>query len=166
MVGGNLFLKIKMTKKAQIPIIFIFIFAIVVAGLLLVWGVSAIFKITDISEKAEYKITINDLKQEVQKMYSYEPGSTKILQLKTPERIKQLCFANKELITTTTNEELIFLIQNSNFNTFILPLDAFEQTGFNIPNLRSRKNPDCITTNNQLKAKLTTMNEYVQIESA
>lgn len=150
-------------KKAQIPIVFIFILAIIVAGLLLTWGVTVIFKMTDTADKAAYKKTITDLNQQIQEMFVHEPGSTQLMQLSIPTKIQHFCFTNRD--KNIINQDLKYLIENSNFNTLILPLDAYEKTGFSIQNLKGKNNPECIQTKQGiLKAKLTTMNTYVQIE--
>ena len=154
-------------KKAQIPVIFIFIFAIIVAGLLLTWGVSVIFKMQDLPDLAIYKKTITKLESETAKMNVYETRSTKIIQIQTPKAIKQFCFTNRDLNLNIKDEGFKYIIENSDFNTFMLPLDAFEKTAFTIPNLRGKTNPECIEVkNNILKAKLTTFDNFVQIESA
>lgn len=156
----------KINKRGQIPIVFVFIFAIIVAGLLLTWGLSAVFKIIKTSEDTAYLTALTDLDEEIQKMNIYEPGSVRTIQVQTPTKIQQICFTDSDKNFNHPNKDIKFLMQNSNFNTFILPLDAFKQTGFKIDNIKGKANPECIQVkNNQLKAKLTTFDNYVEISN-
>ncbi len=151
------------TKKAQIPVVFTVIFAIIVAALLLIWGVSSIAKLIGLSNEVDYQITIQNLNDAVQKRFNYETGSSIVKSFKTSSKITDFCFANKDLQLNTADTRLASLMEISDDNLFILPLDAEDKTSFKINNLKGKSNPECIKVkNNVLEVRLTTFDKYVE----
>ena len=156
---------------------FIYIFAIVLAALILLFGVMLINKINNQSEEVQLIAFISDLKTQVNNFYHFDPGSSKELNILLPKKIKQLCFySNKYSITTELNhpdlKDLNLILQYpQSDNLYVIPLTEYSETRFTIPNLQppASENPLCfIPKSGRLNAIIETKayqnNLYVEIK--
>lgn len=160
-----------MKKEAQLfahP--FIFILTLVVVALILVWGFRVILDLKKQAELSELAVFVNDLKNDVKAYYYFDVGSSKQLNLNLPYKIKELCFFNpKDPITAEINLELeTLLLDNPEYNFYVLPLDSYSLTNFKIPYLKvnSTKNPLCLKVFRKLDAVIETKENYVEIKPA
>ena len=162
------FLKKKINKKGQAfgrP--FIYMFALIVAALTLIWGIRAINDIRDKSELVELTTFITDLKDNVKTYYYSDAGSSKTITLILPPKVEKVCFTNPGSIPNTyISSELNFELEdNTQYNTYILPLDSFSVTRFKINylNITETENPLCMDTNGKFTATIETQEGYVEI---
>lgn len=149
-----------MNRKAISPIIFVFIFAMIVAGLLLAWGVSSVFSLMQFAQEADFQKSVESFNNNIQRVYNYDEGSTELLEMSFPNQIEEICITDKDenFPATKKYQDIKYLSENSNNDVFFIPLDLFEgKTATNIRNLKPIKNPICIKLKNgELKARLTT----------
>ena len=157
-------------KKAQLlsqPIIFIF--AIIVAALILTWGSYQIVKIIRTGSTIELGTALTDLKDTVNTYYNLDEGSSKELNIRLPKQVKYICFvnSNEPLITQGLEEidpDLPQILQAKGKNIFIIPATLKPST-YNIDKLTPIENPLCIKTLNSLKAIIENKGTYVEIRS-
>ncbi len=161
-------MKKKINKKGQMfgrP--FIYMFALIVAALTLVWGIRAINDIREKSELVELTTFIIDLKDNVKTYYNFDAGSSKTITLILPPKVEKVCFTNPGSTPTTyVNSQLNFELEdNTQYNTYILPLDSFSITRFKIDylNITEVENPLCLDTNGKFTATIATQEGYVEI---
>lgn len=143
--------------------VFIFIFALILMALVLVFGIKNLLLVTTTAEKVETLSFVEDLKKEVQTYYNFDVGSTKYLTLSVPADVNQICFFNNQLPLQGISDPvfLALLAGDKKNNVFILPLEHFQNPGpgFSIPHLtvRGPRNPLCIMTPNSLKLLIETV---------
>lgn len=89
-------MKHKTNKKAQLmaqP--FIYIFALILGALILVWGIKMIVDFMGTANKAELGLLIKSIDSDVSEFYNYEEGAAaKPRTLNLPKGINYLCIAN------------------------------------------------------------------------
>jgi len=152
-------------KKGQITAQpFIIIFALIVAALILAWGIKVVFDIKERGEYAELLTTITDIREEVKTYYNFEMGSRKKITITVPEKISCFCFLNVEIQPILThiseecqkNRELLVRIMHTSglmYNLFITPSSAFPLTKFSLIEpttlLKPMQNPLCIEKVNE-----------------
>lgn len=155
---------------------FIYIFAIILVALILLFGVRLITNLTKQSEEVELVVFVSDLKTQVNNFYHFDPGSSKELNILLPKKIKQLCFySNKYPVTVELSHpdlkdlDLILQYPQSD-NLYVIPLTAYSETTFTIPNLQppASENPLCFTPksgrlNALIETKAYQNNIYVEI---
>ena len=171
-------------KKAQLfaeP--FIIIFALLVAILLLAWGVKIILDIQDKGSYTELLTTITDLKEQVTTYYNLEQGSRSLLELRVPNKITCFCFKDLDLPDYSLNSnsipdfcnqertELINIMKNSQlkYNLFVTPVKTFSLTRFKLIEpttiLRPTDNPLCIKVENGIfKAIIENKGDHIEIK--
>ena len=152
-------------KKAQLfqqPIFYIFV--LIVAALFLTWGIRSVFQLKATAEQVELLTSVQDLKNEVNKYYTFDIGSNKQIEIRFPSKIKHICFTNHNPIETPENfKQYEKLFKISKYNTFIFPVTAFKENAFTIEHLTSKQDPLCIQTKGSLKAIITKIGESVEI---
>lgn len=155
-------------KKAQLfsqPIIFIF--AIVVAALILTWGSYNIYKFTKTTRTIELGTALTDLKDLTNTYYNLDEGSSREINIKLPKQVKYICFTdpNEELNTYGLEQldpNLPQLLQAKGKNIFIIPTTIKPSTYY-INNLIPIENPLCVKTINSLKATIENRGTHVEI---
>ncbi|MBT4334747.1 hypothetical protein HOD61_02930 [archaeon] len=112
-------------KRGQVmgqPIIFVF-YAIV-AILVLFLGFKWVVNVSDQGNEAEYVIFMNNLESEIERIASYNSGSTILLdELRIPKGVEEICFADWDLTQTgVVNDEIlsgyIFAVDGGEKNIF------------------------------------------------
>lgn len=155
-------------KKAQLfsqPIIFIF--AIIIAALILVWGSYNIYKFTKTANTIEIGTALTDMKDVVSTYYYLDEGSSTIINIKLPKQVKYICFTDPDEPLLSTNLEQIEpnlsqLLQAKGKNIFVIPSTNKPPTYY-IDNLKPIENPLCIQTLNSLKATIENKGTYIEI---
>ncbi len=160
---------------------FIIIFSLLVAAMLLAWGIKVIFDIKDKGEYAELLTTVTDLEEEIQTYYNFEEGSRTQITLRVPSQIKCFCIKDPALSALDSSftlpqecseDPLLFRqrLENSgqNYNLFITPSRAFNINKFTLieptTNLKPTENPLCLTAgNNVIQARIENKGSYVEI---
>ncbi|MDD5331334.1 MAG: hypothetical protein PHE43_00745 [Candidatus Nanoarchaeia archaeon] len=130
-------------KRGQISQIFIWITAIIVMGLVLYFGAKTAFKLKDSGNQVVLLKEIQNLKDEVEKYYYLDKGSSKKITLGFPSEITYICFSNGKALAKNKDieEGIEFLIKEEakktdGNNLFLIPLSSFEETAFFIPYLK------------------------------
>lgn len=149
--------------KGMTQQVFLFIFALIMMAVVLLFGIRQLFIVTDTADKVETLTFVEDFKQELQTYANFDVGSSKYLTLSVPSDVNQICFFNsKKPIQGITDPVLKALLQSDKQNNlFVLPLERFQNPGpgFFIPALtvQGTKNPLCIMTSNSLKVFIETV---------
>ncbi len=143
--------------------VFIFIFALILMAVVLLFGIRQLVLVTSTADKIETLSFIDTLKKEVQTYANFDIGSTKYLTLSVPNDVNQVCFFNNQLPAQDIADPVFqaLLTSDRRNNIFVLPLESFQSPGpgFFIPSLtvRGSRNPLCVTTPDSLKIILETI---------
>ena len=141
---------------------FVFIMALILMGLILVFGMRSVFQINqtaDIAEINKFRLNLNN---QVELMYNYNVGSIKDVSLNVPMNVEKICFSNPgESVTSDIKGELFAaaLEHDTINNIYLFPMDKFSKPNFKISDLRvnSIENPLCFVTKGKLNAVLETV---------
>ena len=88
-----------MEKRGQTEQIFIFVFIAVVIALLFLFGSDAIVKVFRLGKDVETDKFIQDLKQQIELVHTYNIGSKVYLDnIEMPQQVKEICFEDYEII--------------------------------------------------------------------
>src|SRR3989344_8226081 len=102
-----------MKKRGQTQQVFIFIFSAVVIALLFLFGSNLVVKVVNFGKDVETEKVIQDLKQQIELVNSYNIGSSvSFKDIQIPKQVKEICFENRKLIIETEEtreEEILFL---------------------------------------------------------
>lgn len=145
--------------------VFIFLFALLLVALVLVFGVKQLLLVMSTADKVETLKFVDDFRKQVQTYAGFGIGSSKQLIIPLPSTVDQVCFFTPgQPLTGISDPVLRALLQSERKNNFyLLPLEQFQNPGpgFTIPYLvvRGPKNPLCILTPNDLRVQITTI-EY------
>jgi len=159
---------------------FIFIFAIIVAALVLVFG----FKVVkEILSKADFAIladSMQDLEDLTKRYYNYEIGSEKEIKLRLPTKINCICIKDNLKSSTFKNVNCgdnkfkLQVKQDNTHSVFVfsnklkLPINKFHKPPYLVPYKGNNiENPLCFKISKNkpfLEAKITSMGDHVKIE--
>ena len=149
--------------KAQIQAMpFIYIFALVVGALILVFGLKYAFSLQSSGEQIELGRFRLDVEREVSFIYNLDTDSSSEVKLRTPTKIKTICFTDPEKEVRTTDQQfrdLLFLNPKNNF--FIISEDTSQDKSFYVEHLKSDTNPFCISPKGELKVIFENKGTYV-----
>ena len=157
-----------MMHKGMTQQIFIFIFALIMMALVLVFGIRQLFVVTDTASTVETLAFVEDFKKEVQTYTTFDAGSTKNVRISVPSAVHQLCFFNPQLPVAGISDPVFkaLLQGDKKNNLFVLPLEEFQSPGpgFFIPHfvLQGPKNPYCTLAK---KGLLQVMIETVSVDT-
>ncbi|RME55047.1 hypothetical protein D6777_01705 [Candidatus Woesearchaeota archaeon] len=73
---------------------FVYIFALILGGLILVWGFKAIMDLKTVADKGELGQFRKDLETEVNVIYQRSEGTTKPIRILLGKAVKYVCFSN------------------------------------------------------------------------
>jgi len=155
------------------------VFALIVGALILIWGMSSVI---DLVDRGNY-IQVLDAQEEIQKNIEtynhFDPGSAKTFRVSFPGEIEWVCFAN-QIDRTGTDcilssgescstqipndmlDDLKFNVDRSTSeNLFLLPIDAFDLTSFDVGDLKSVDDIICFENGNDYR--IESQGTYVQI---
>ncbi|MBU2637493.1 MAG: hypothetical protein KJ955_00820 [Nanoarchaeota archaeon] len=174
-------MKRKTHKKAQLmaqP--FVYIFALILGALILVWGIKMIVDFVGTANKAELGKTMKSIDSDVSEFYHYDEGAEKPRTLSLPKGINYLCVADpgarlncrkktKQGISNCDIEqidgtlEVLVTRTGSKDNVFTAPMEnaGLNNGRFSIENLKpSQGNPLCFA--NGVQFVITTKAAYVE----
>ena len=163
---------------------FIIIFALIVAVLVVIWGVKVIFDLKNRADLTEIIATMADIRGDVNTYFYLEQGSSKLLNYIVPPNTKCICF--KDLTSEAFSninfdknkipdfcdpEELENLKtgmdETTTRNVFITPINTYSINSHNIEKeilAPFGKNPLCIQiTNQRFKAIIENQGTHVAI---
>lgn len=126
-----------MKKRGQLDQPFVFIFAIVAIGLIVLFGLKYIGKTNELTEKAKYAQFKLDLQAAATNVYNKNPGT---LLTFSPAS------SNKPLTLPAGIPELCFQVAGGNTKVI---LASAKYPDFTIRNLQPARNNLCISTRNQ-----------------
>ncbi len=165
-----------MNKKGMDQQIFTYIFAMIVLGLIIFFGIKMIKGVGDTAHAVENVKFKKDIDNQVQKIYSYSPGSKANLEIKgVPNGIKAVCFID---LTTPVNlneipydDVKLFAEGKKGTRTNVFFAATTKQSKTPDPTtvskLKPTPNPLCIdiTTSGNLGAKLENEGAFIKISS-
>jgi len=148
---------------------FVFVFALIVGAMILIWGTNYVLKLNEVGESVELTSFVSKLRKDVESFYYLDEGSSKIINIRLPSKIDFICikgdnsFNNQAIMNGYPGFD--FILENNDNNIFFLPTDAYQRTIYSINNLKpSLQNPSCFR--NGEKAKIITKAEYIEITKA
>ena len=159
-----------MKKRGQLlSTPFIYVFALIIGSLILVWGFNYVYKLKDVGETVELTTFISDLRKNVDSFFYLDEGSSKEINMRLPSKIDYICFKKEGTLNNNAvldgNPVFRFILENTNKNIFLLPTNAYITTVYNIENIKPKtQNPLCFK--NGKKAKITTQIDHVEISPA
>ena len=126
---------------------FIMIFALIIMALVLVFGIRSFTQVSDTADSVDAAKFILQLKNEITKYYNFDIGSSKILKISLPTKLKEICFYNPaQAITADLDPYVKGVIEKGRNNLYLLPLETYPTSSYPIEHLRNidKKNPSCI----------------------
>ena len=147
---------------------FIFIFTVVVGALVFIFGFYLIRNLVETSNCGQLGLFVNDLRNNVERYYSFDAGSSTDLSLKLPRNIKYVCFFDKNEYANRNefdkiDKGLFDAINNLNQNVIFVPLSACSKGLFKIENLKPKENPTCIFNKGTISLGLENKGEFVEL---
>ena len=157
-----------MKKKAQLmshP--FTIILTLVLAALIMFFGVSAIINLVKVSSQVDLAAFRTSLQKEVDTYYNLDEGSQKTITLQLPGEVNYICFIDHSLpidysLIPNGKGNLVRVITDKN----VFPIPEVGQPSLdpiNIEHLKPESNPLCIKTSGRLVAKITSQGTHVSI---
>lgn len=144
---------------------FIIIFALIVAVLVVVWGIKVVFDLKNRADLTETIATISDIRDDVSTYFYLEQGSSKLLNYIVPPNTKCICFKDlsgfsvspiTDIPKLCDPEEYVSLNkeidESTTKNVFVTPMDSYNIFSHNIEKeilAPFGKNPLCIQIKNQ-----------------
>lgn len=134
-----------MDRRGVSSQVFMWIFALIVIGLILYFGVTSLAKVIHTGEVIDVLTFQNQLKKETGLMYGYAYGSNKELIVNVPSSIKVVCFMDLTRPTVLTEYKQINKYRGltKDVNLFYVTLKGKEPEPYKIPKLKPKQNPLC-----------------------
>lgn len=170
-----------MRKKGQMlsqP--FVYIFALIVGALILVWGGKTVLDLLQTGSQVNVGSYIKSLEQDVAAYKNFGEGSKTAKKVDFPQDITYICFldlersandckrkgANNKIVKCKPeelDEEFAFQIEEPNKNVYILPTDAVKINAFNIKDLKpAQGNPFCVRNGQDIE--IISKVSYVEVQ--
>src|SRR3989344_3584699 len=149
--------------KGMTQQIFIFIFALIMMALVLLFGVRQLSVVTTTADKVETLVFIDDFTKEIQSYTNFDIGSSKQVRLSLPSGINQVCFFDpKQPVQGISDPVFRALLEGDKKNNlYVLPLEEFQNPGpgFIVPHLitKGSHNPFCVLTPNGFRVIIETV---------
>lgn len=159
-----------MKKRGQLlgqPIVMIF--ALIVGGLILGWGIFQAYKLLNTAREVEVADYVATLKRDVERYYYFEPGSSGKFKVSLPQDFTYVCFASHEIpffgsTTKPPNYNHAFVALRNNTNIFV-----YSKKGvltYYIPYLRAPASQNPLCVKNQMNVMLTSRGTYVEVSKS
>jgi len=141
-----------MKKRGQIKLSFGMIFSIILIIIFIVFAFYAIQKFLSIKDSVEIGKFVNDLQDDVNKMWTSSQGSQEE-EYFIPSKVEQVCFIDYNSASRGEDSEIyrsLKQVSYGNENIFFYPLgsgkglDATRIEHLDIEKITSEKNPYCI----------------------
>jgi hypothetical protein len=168
------------SKKAQVMgLPFIYIFALIVGAMILVWGIKTVIDLKSTAGEVEAGKFLKKLEAEAKIFYNYEQGSmSEPFKVNLGSNVKYLCFADgsqtsfkcmldgKACPTTSEFKNLVAKIKGykTQKNVYFLPSSAMTVPQYNIKGLKPSStvgNPACFS--NGQKFNLYAAGTHVEV---
>ena len=139
-------------KRGQIQIMpLVYVFALIVAALILVLGFKYIYGLIATGESIEIGNIKTEIDKQVQFIYNLDPGSSDEFSYKSPAKLKAICFGNPATSPIGLEEQLpkeedrVFFetFLGSGANLFFIMENPAESKHVKIEHLLSEENPNC-----------------------
>lgn len=122
---------------------FIMIFALVVGGIILIFGTKIIFDLTKHTQQVQLSTFVNDFKEKIEQYYYLDEGSKETIKLNLPAKVKAICIKNMSTDTDLLNPPAILtqdqiskeFMETSQRNFFFVPIQKNEYSSFTLPNI-------------------------------
>ncbi|HLC56908.1 MAG TPA: hypothetical protein VJJ23_06735 [Candidatus Nanoarchaeia archaeon] len=157
-------------KKGQNQLIFIYIFAIVVIGLIVIFGYRAIKNFKDLGDEGQIVLFIDGIKNKVNDVYSLDKGSSiKLDDIILPSKVREICFVDVDMpLNDIIDDELIdqvvrdSLDSGSQNNLFFVPQrgQSLSKVRFFVEHIKPIENPLCVT---DMRITLENKGDYVSV---
>ena len=133
-------------KKSQFQIIpLLYVFALIVGALILVFGIRQILILMDAGEEVELGTFKTEFEKQTRFIYNLDAGSSDEISIPIPSKVRLICFTDGSGNIQTSNQQLKDLIYlNPTHNLFIITADESEDSSFKISNLKSDQSPLCV----------------------
>jgi len=149
---------------------FNYIFILIVAALIILFGFFVIRNTLNLGSNIEFASFKNSLQKEVDTFFYLTKGSVKSLSLRVPKEINYVCFVDLDHgvgsdFPTEYAEVLIKSKRDS--NTFFIPYPnkkALEGDYMNINHMKPKEPVMCVKTINKLNVKIENMGDYVLVK--
>jgi len=156
-----------MNKRGQYNKIFTFIFALIVAALIISFGYYAITNILNLSKEVETVKFKKDLEKKINAYYDFAPGTSAYVELSVPAGIKAVCFVDsgdvKDIKYGDVKEEAEILKGDKNVFFSTVKEDTVAEP-FELKKFKPNPDPLCINTlDGVLDIDLVTKGDYVEI---
>jgi len=148
---------------------FVMIFALVVGGIILVFGAKLIFDLTKQTNQVQLSKFVNDFKEKIEEYYYLDEGSKETLTVTLPKKVKAICIKNNTVSQSLQGIPLVLqqdaisrqFIETSSKNMFFIPITKSEYSAFTIPNvvLQDGKEVECFYS----KITIASKSNFVEI---
>ncbi len=158
-------------KRGQLDRPFIFIFITIVSAFVFIFGFYLINNLIKQSNCAQAGIFVNDLRNQVNRYYNFDAGSSTEINLNLPTNIKYVCFKNfdEELDKFKLDQienGLYDVMKDSDYNIFLIPLNYCSKSFFKIDKIAVDENPLCVINNGNIKLNLENKGSYVELSKS
>ena len=154
--------KSKRSRKAAMELSFGMIFAIILIVVFIAFAFYAIKKFLDIQGTAEVGIFIDNIQNDVDKMWKGSQGSTQE-SYSVPGKIKMVCIADYNSNAVGKNKDIYDEMEqvfNEEENLFFYPvgsgngLDSKKIANINIEKITEKENPYCFDNNGKIEVTI------------
>jgi hypothetical protein len=160
-------------KKGQIMgLPLVLIFGLIVASLLLFFGIKFIINLQDEANYVDFLGSLDDLEGNIETFAHYDAGSAKVYQLNLPSAVEQLCFYGDDLaFVCNLNgqgcprelQEYMQLVKEPQSNVYVYPTGVFDRSRFLLAPFQTEgANPVCVSNGQSVVIKK--FEDYVGIE--
>lgn len=153
-------------KIGQISMIFTWIFVLILAASILIFGFKIINKTKGFGEKVAIENEIKKIEEWVERVYYLDKDSSKEIQLNFPSSVENVCFVHDKIkglppvITVHLPQEVIqSLINDLDYNFFVL---GDENRYLRLEHISG--DSDNVCKNGRIKIVLRNMGKYVKVE--
>ena len=148
-----------MNKNGQTEQIFVWIFVVVIAAAILIFGVKLIKQGDNLKDDVLIVKFFNDFQKKTEQFYFLDKGSSGETEFLLPPSAEYVCFVNNQGIVSYPDHVIekdrpIIGNFSTNFNVFVGPLDLFNENKFNMTTKLKFNNPRCFNVNGRLKISL------------
>lgn len=169
-----------MKKGQMLSQPFVYIFALIVGGLILVWGGKTVLDLVQTGSQVNVGSFVKSLEEDVAAYKNFGEGSRTARKIDFPQDITYICFLDLEkkpvdckrkekdnkfvkCNAAELDEEFAFQIEEPNKNVYVLPLDAVKINAFKIDDLKPADgNPFCVR--NGVDVEIISKVGYVEVK--
>lgn len=161
---------------------FIYIFALILGALILVWGIKTVVDLKGQADKVELGTFVKGMETEVNKYFFYDEGAARNLDIRLPEAIRYMCVIDPEnfdkgkncIIKTKTgdlterdcneieNSFALKLSANNGNNIFFSPSSATSLSKYKMEHLLPETNDQALCIINGGRMKITSRVSHVE----